>query len=163
YMHSMFAREHSDWRARLAAYEREPPGSPDGDSENTGSYTASKPGAAAEIPRDMTAPVIELGPATGTGAPHLVADLPAPRSPPAPTQPVAAPPARPPPSEPVAAPPVKHTGRLVLTTNAMATRVYLDSPTQKSASPVAAGGMSFKVDVPSGTVWTLRVEADGYK
>src|SRR5439155_9842017 len=33
----------------------------------------------------------------------------------------------------------------------------------KSISPVAAGGMSYKVDVPSGKVWTLRIEADGYR
>jgi hypothetical protein len=27
---------------------------------------------------------------------------------------------------------------------------------------VAAGGMSFKVEVPAGRIWTLRVEADGF-
>src|SRR4051812_16985236 len=33
YMHSMFAREHADWRARLAAYERAAPGDADTDDD----------------------------------------------------------------------------------------------------------------------------------
>jgi hypothetical protein len=265
YMHSMFAREHADWRARLAAYERQPPGSVTTSDHAIPDVprTPSRPGAAAEIPRDSTAPVLEMGPSTGTGGAHVVADVmtqppqspsrqmaatrpsqshpvtrpsaqqPAVRSPSQeqaavggtpltpmgagqleqpmltmqvrskapyvwvgglaagalvaalgvlvfrqqhqpppvvvespPVQPVTAPPVQPPPVQPVVQPvaPTKNTGRLVLTTNAMATRVYLDSsPTEKSLSPVAAGGMSFKVDVPSGRVWTLRVEADGFK
>jgi serine/threonine protein kinase len=272
YMHSMFSREHADWRNRMAAYERQPAGGAENvDGDNTAAFaprTPSKPGASAAIPRDRTAPVIEMGPATGPSSPHIVRPpspsgpqqqirgpsqemrspshemrspsqqlasvalasggtplpvpvLPAPLTPigagqlqhPMMTvqvrsrtvytwlavfgaaalifavvffklpqtqpQPVAQPPqqpiAQPPPqqpiappqqpvTQPVAVPPTARPGRLVLTTNAMATRVFLDaSPTQKSPIPVAAGGMSFKVDVPSGTVWTLRVEADGFK
>jgi serine/threonine protein kinase len=55
------------------------------------------------------------------------------------------------------------TGRLLLTTNTAGTKVFLDkSPLEKSTSPVAAGGTSFRVDVPAGTDWVLRVEADGF-
>jgi serine/threonine protein kinase len=235
YMHSMFAREHADWRSRLAGYEQQPAGSVDlegGVTITDAPKTPSKPGGASAIPRDRTAPVLEMGPATGTGHEHIVRtpsgnqqilSLPsggtpisnntpvsmtpvvtgqlgqatmmttAPRSKamyawvavfgaaavvggfvifkqlphdtPAVVQ-TAAPAAEPP---RLVEPPPKPTatakpGRLVLTTNAMATRVFLDkNALEKSSAPVAAGGMSFKVDVPSGIVWTLRVEADGYK
>src|SRR5262249_53183824 len=80
-------------------------------------------------------------------------------NPPVNPPPVNPPPVNPPPN-PVAE---KKTGRLGLSTNAMTTRVFLDpTPAEKSPVPVAAGGMSFKVEVPAGRIWTLRVEADGY-
>jgi serine/threonine-protein kinase len=57
-----------------------------------------------------------------------------------------------------------NTGRLVITTGVVGTRVYLDkSATDRAAEPAAAGGMVLKVQVPSDVDWILRVEADGYK
>src|SRR5262245_45521336 len=68
------------------------------------------------------------------------------------------------PAVPVTGSSTPRPGRLHLSTNAQSARVYLDrSSTERSATPVAAGGMSFKVDVPPGQVWYLRVEADGFK
>jgi serine/threonine-protein kinase len=268
YMHSMFAREQSDWRARMAAYERQPAGgipeNSDGTSEvsprimkalSNDSGPPSKPGTISEIPRDHTAPISGVGTGAGTAQslPGLSPDMPRPPtlqtmpsgqmsvgavvntqtsqtqattvSPPpvmpttgphtpvaagqleqpvltmsvrprtlgfwlgggalvaalvgavvwkqTPHEPVDKPvpvvnpqPVIPPPVNPPVNPPVAKNapGRLVLTTNAMSTRVFLDpSPAERSPVPVAAGGMSFKVDVPSGRVWTLRVEADGFK
>jgi serine/threonine protein kinase len=66
------------------------------------------------------------------------------------------------PAPPVPAPP--STGKLLLSTNTVTTRVFLDkSESERSSSPVAAGGMSFKIDVPSGESFVLRVEADGHE
>jgi hypothetical protein len=70
----------------------------------------------------------------------------------------------PPPPVQLAPPPAPHSGRVVLSTNAAATRVYLDkSATERAAEPVAAGGMHLKVTIPAGQDFVLRVEADGYK
>jgi hypothetical protein len=77
--------------------------------------------------------------------------------PPAPPPAVVAPPAP-------APPPAPTTGRVVLSTNAAATRVYLDkSATDRAREPVAAGGMHLKVTIPAAQDLVLRVEAEGYK
>jgi hypothetical protein len=89
--------------------------------------------------------------------------LPAPTAITAQPPPVAEQPAAPPPQAPPQAGHIRP-GKLVLSTNALTTRVFLDkSPTDKSENPVAAGGMSFKIEVPPNVYWTLRVEADGYR
>jgi serine/threonine-protein kinase len=98
---------------------------------------------------------------TGAAGPAMAMPTPTAVSPvgtPSPNSPnPATPPATPPP-----APSVK-TGRLLLTTNTAGTKVFLDkSPLEKSTSPVAAGGTSFRVDVPAGIDWTLRIEAEGF-
>jgi serine/threonine protein kinase len=68
------------------------------------------------------------------------------------------------PTPPVAAPSPPATGKLLLSTNTVATRVFLDkNESERSSSPVAAGGMTFKIEVPSGEAWVLRVEADGHE
>jgi serine/threonine-protein kinase len=55
-------------------------------------------------------------------------------------------------------------GKLLLSTNAMATRLYLDkSATEKATDPVAAGGNNLHVQVPPNVDWILRVEAEGFK
>jgi serine/threonine protein kinase len=79
-------------------------------------------------------------------------------------------PAPPPVAPVVIAPPVAtpstgpKPGRVNVTTNALATRVFLDkSATEKSAAPAAAGGSNLRVTVPPNVDWILRIEADGYK
>jgi hypothetical protein len=63
-----------------------------------------------------------------------------------------------------AAPTGPKPGKLLLSTNATATRVFLDkSATEKSTDPVAAGGGNLRVQVPPNVDWILRVEADGFK
>ena len=69
---------------------------------------------------------------------------------------------------PVVAPPAvpagPRPGKVALTSNAQSMRVYLDkSATEKSASPVAAGGGNLRITVPPNVDWVLRVEADGFK
>jgi serine/threonine-protein kinase len=55
-------------------------------------------------------------------------------------------------------------GRVTVSTNAQATRVYLDkSATEKSPTPTAAGGSNLRINVPPNVDWILRVEADGFK
>lgn len=55
-------------------------------------------------------------------------------------------------------------GKLSLSTNATAARVFLDkSAIEKSTQPVAAGGGNLRVQVPPNVDWVLRVEADGFK
>jgi hypothetical protein len=51
---------------------------------------------------------------------------------------------------------------VVVTTNALATRVFLDCD-GPSASPVAAGGTNLRVQVPADRDCKLRVEADGFQ
>jgi serine/threonine protein kinase len=105
--------------------------------------TAGATPSAAMVSPTTTGPAPQVQPAAPTPGP----------SPSAVPPPVAPPP-------PVAA---QRTGRLLLTTNTLATRVFLDkSPLEKSQTPVAAGGMSFKVDVPAGVDWMLRIEAEGF-
>ena len=69
--------------------------------------------------------------------------------------------------KPVAPPEVPRApkpGRLTVSTNASASRVYLDkSATEKSDKPIAAGGGALRVPVPPDVDWMLRVEADGFK
>jgi serine/threonine-protein kinase len=55
-------------------------------------------------------------------------------------------------------------GKVTVSTNAQATRVFLDkSATEKSATPAAAGGSNLRVTVPPNVDWILRIEADGFK
>jgi hypothetical protein len=78
----------------------------------------------------------------------------------------------PPPVPVVVAPPVDkplapaapRPGKVTVSTNAQAMRVYLDkSATERSTEPAAAGGGNLRVTVPPGVDWVLRVEADGFK
>ncbi len=55
-------------------------------------------------------------------------------------------------------------GRVNVSTNTLATRVYLDkSATERSEKPTAAGGQNLRLSVPPDVDWILRVEADGFK
>ena len=69
---------------------------------------------------------------------------------------------------PAPVPAAPTTGRLIVSTNALGTKIFLDEPhpdgtVEKAATPAAAGGMNLKVQVPAGRDLVLRVEADGYK
>jgi|GEM_PF-6254053 len=106
----------------------------------------------------------------GGTQPAVVAPVtPQPVAPVAP-QPVA--PVAPQPVGPVAVPqpiavPQPHaagTGRILLNTNTIGTKVFLDkSSAEQSPTPIAAGGTTFKIDIPASSAWVLRIEADGFK
>ena len=68
YMHSMFSREHGDGRAHGRPIAGSRAAAPVGDGHpcprRPRPPPSSQPGASAAIPRDGTAPIIELGPAT---------------------------------------------------------------------------------------------------
>ena len=87
-----------------------------------------------------------------------------------PVAPVAVQPVTPAPvvPQPVAVPPVAPkpggTGRILLNTNTIGTKVFLDkSSAEPSPSPIAAGGTTFKIDIPASSAWVLRIEAEGFK
>jgi serine/threonine-protein kinase len=109
--------------------------------------------------------VVILGAAGGIAFFRKPAPGPTPPQPPAlvvtPQPPVQPPPVQPPPETPPAA---LGSGRVLLSTNTVGTKVFLDkNPAEPTTTPVAAGGMMFKIDVPAGAAWSLRIEADGFK
>jgi tRNA A-37 threonylcarbamoyl transferase component Bud32 len=69
---------------------------------------------------------------------------------------------------PLPSPPPPPAGSVRVSTNVLATRLYLDAKSTDgtiahSAEPAAAGGANLKVTVPAGAPYLLRVEADGYE
>src|SRR5262249_28269849 len=114
--------------------------------------------AAAPRRRSSRTPFVVGGLAAASLAVVAVASLTrAPRATPAPAPTVVAKPV-------VEAQPAPKVSHVTVTTNAQATRVFLDKDAEhRETQPAAAGGGTLRVTVPPDTDWILRVEAEGFQ